>query len=188
MVSIHEDTQCLLKYWLSLNEGRLPVFSRWDPIEIPRIMPFVMILERGEDRHYFHRFSGTGLCELAGMELTGRPLSDVVDAEDLPQAEASLDAILDGPCGLLSNRTTRSSTGRIIDGEYLSLPLAGKDGAADRIVVHLAVLKTLGYGDESVDIGEQTLVSVIDLGGQMPTFSDGITPSQLLECSSAALS
>lgn len=83
---------------------------------------------------------------------------------------------------------TRSSTGRIIDGEYLSLPLAGKDGTADRIVVHLAVLKTLGYGDESVDIGEQTLVSVIDLGGQMPTFSDGITPSQLLERSSAALS
>ncbi|MEQ9145683.1 MAG: PAS domain-containing protein [Parvibaculaceae bacterium] len=169
---LHANTAALFAYWRSLD-GLPPRYSQWDPLCVPALMPFVNILQRDGGGAFVHRFSGTKICEFAGMELTGRPVRDVVQPELVEQVEADLNLILDTPCGFSCRTLTQAASGRRVDAEYVNLPLCGADDKPDRMVMHMAILETLGYGDLHMEVGELLEASWIDIGFGIPAVPPG---------------
>lgn len=169
---LHADTASLFAYWRSL-EGVPPRYSQWDPLRVPMLMPFVNILQRDSTGVFVHRFSGTKICEFAGMELTGRPVRDVVQPDLVEQVEADLNLILETPCGFSCRTQTQAASGRLVDDEYVNLPLCGSDDEPDRMVMHMAILETLGYGELHMEVGDLLDATWIDIGFGIPAALPG---------------
>ncbi len=129
----------------------------------------MIIFERGADNRFVHRFAGTAVCEYSGYEPTGLPLDQYIDGEVLHLAISNLTRVLEWPCGRWNTNTTRSTTGRISDVEYLSLPLCNANDEPDRVMSFSAVLRTRGYDDASPVVEKAMESCWIDLGFGVPS-------------------
>ncbi len=168
----HPSTKIVFEYWASLNGGHPPDARLLDPIAIPKLMPYVLMLtrcfeENGKGR-FIHRFAGTGVCDFVGIELTGLPFEKYLPKAMLASAELNLISILKVPCGRWNTSVTRSAAGRVSEVEYLSLPLCDGAGEPDRIMVFMAVLNTQGFGNTSALVEKRVESGWIDLGSGVP--------------------
>ena len=73
----YPDLEFALDYWRSKRRDRLaPPRSDIDPLEIPHILPRIMLADvvrdASEQLEFRYRLSGTGIGEIHGSELTGR--------------------------------------------------------------------------------------------------------------------
>lgn len=61
-----------------LGDGFVPLRQHIDPIKIPSVLPWIMLLERveGDDLQFRHRLVGTGCREIIGSDYTGRLIAD----------------------------------------------------------------------------------------------------------------
>jgi len=70
-------------YWRRKASGRaMPSRVDIDPIEIPKLLPDVMLVERHEDGRYRYRLIGTENTRAHGMNATGRFLDEVLPGPD----------------------------------------------------------------------------------------------------------
>ncbi len=60
-------------YWRSkIADGRLPARAAIDPLDIPRLLPFLFLVDVERDPQRFRfRLIGTQICTWAGRDLTG---------------------------------------------------------------------------------------------------------------------
>jgi hypothetical protein len=71
------------RYWRGKAAGRaMPSRGDIDPIEIPKLLPDVMLVERHEDGRYRYRLIGTENTRAHGMNATGRFLDEVLPGPD----------------------------------------------------------------------------------------------------------
>jgi hypothetical protein len=127
----HPELQQLLEYWRGKRNARpVPTRSSFDPVEIPSLLPHLMLteaVEGGEDFRY--RVVGTAVVEAAGMDFTGRrqqellppgPYRDYVLglSQTVMREQRPLYSESSYRCQLLSDRWT----------SRLMLPLAREDG------------------------------------------------------------
>jgi hypothetical protein len=71
------------RYWLAKSAGRrMPSRADIDPIEIPRLLPDVMLVERHDDGRYRYRLIGTENTIAHGLNATGRYLDEVLPGPD----------------------------------------------------------------------------------------------------------
>jgi hypothetical protein len=71
------------RYWLSKTAGRaMPSRADIDPVEIPKLLPDVMLVERQEDGRYRYRLIGTENAHAHGVNATGRYLDEVLPGPD----------------------------------------------------------------------------------------------------------
>lgn len=164
----HSDSIRLFDYWRSLSSSHPPDYKLWDPIAIPKLMPNILIQMRNEDGAFFFHFAGTSACEFAGVELTGRMQSEFLSPELRLSAKDNSDNMLRFPCAWLNTIVARSAQGRESLIEYLTLPLNGPDGVPDRLVVHMGVLETLGFGEASVEVASRVGGEWLDIGFGVP--------------------
>lgn len=165
----HSDTERLYDYWRSLADGNLPHYRLWDPIKIPKLMPFITILELDEGDDFVHRFAGTGTCEFVGVELTGRLLKEFFSSpEEFVSSDQHLRAMLGVPCGRQSVYVVRSASGHECLAELLTLPLGGEGGVADRLIVYMTILETHGFGKSIPEVSQHVDADWIDLGFGVP--------------------
>jgi len=80
--------QPLLAYWKSRSpEGRMPARADIDPLDIPRLLPFLYLVDveylaaphlgaTGTQHRFRYRLVGTGIVERNGGDPTGRYLDD----------------------------------------------------------------------------------------------------------------
>lgn len=77
----YEKTAQILEHWINLGTpeqtGQVPLF---DPVEIPKLLPFIYLLQRNGDR-LLYRVSGEEVNRLFGQNHIGRHLDEVVPAE-----------------------------------------------------------------------------------------------------------
>ena len=159
----------VFKFWLSLNAGNVPHYKDWDEVKIHKFMRDSFIVQRHMEGGYFYRFAGTGVGEFLGKEVTGLALDAMLQPRDWHRAHASIDDLLSFPCGVLLRNITRTATGRMARVEFLILPLAADHDACDRIVVHMSVLETRGYGaGGGPEFGSRIYLEWIDLGAGVP--------------------
>jgi len=165
----HCDTERLYSHWQSLREDGLPSHRCWDPAQIPKLTPNMLILELNSDDDFVYRFAGTEVCDFVGVELTGRRMKDFFPSPDVYAATDSMQrAMLGVPCGQLSSYKVRGAAGRECDAELLFLPLAGKNGTADRLLVYMALAETTGFGEAAPEVSENIEATWIDLGWGVP--------------------
>jgi hypothetical protein len=72
-----------LAYWQRLRGGRpVPDRADFDPLDIPDIMPHVVMWDVLPGQHYRCRLAGTKMVEIHGREITGIDMADFHGAHD----------------------------------------------------------------------------------------------------------
>ena len=70
-------------YWRDKTAGRpMPSRADIDPVEIPKLLPDVMLVERLDDGRYRYRLIGTENARAHGINATGRFLDEVLPGPD----------------------------------------------------------------------------------------------------------
>ena len=66
----------LYQYWLQRRGDRaMPARRDLDPVDIPTLLPHLMLAEVGDDVDFRYRLAGTAVTRAAGTELTGRSVA-----------------------------------------------------------------------------------------------------------------
>ncbi len=75
-----DDLRGLLRYWLSVHPGtRLPARADFDPLNVPRALPRLVLTEVERDPYRFRvRVMGTAIVTAFGADYTGRYLDEVL--------------------------------------------------------------------------------------------------------------
>lgn len=125
------------RYWRGKKRGdRLPSRADIDPVEIPRLLPNISLVEReaGSGR-YRYRLLGSALVELLGQEATGRYLDEIYPDFDRSESRRYRDQVFE--MGKPSHRIGRPSLRfpkDFITVERLYLPLAEDGRRVDMVM------------------------------------------------------
>ncbi len=146
MHTIQEQSlQQLYAYWAAKRHGRrMPCRSDIDPVDIPRLLPNLMLLDvvpaaspSVPVHRYRFRLAGTAICQVAGFDLTGCWLDELLRPGSYTDYVMGLaDQVVCSGCASYSRTTlileggSRRSTARMIcplgSGERASMLLAAQ--------------------------------------------------------------
>jgi hypothetical protein len=74
--------QAAFDYWRRIAAGnKLPCRRDLDPVDIPRLLPHVMLIEVQPDGRYRYRLIGTANAQEQGMNATGQFVDEVLKGE-----------------------------------------------------------------------------------------------------------
>lgn len=130
----HQDLRDFMAYWESKRNGGIPDRADIDPVEIPKLLPNVLLIDViGQPAFDFHyRLLGTAIVEVDGVDYRGSKLSEMVPSTSafrhiwehhLNAAAGKVELRLD------SLRWTRDDSRDHVDYLILLLPLR-RGGAA----------------------------------------------------------
>ena len=130
-------------YWQALRGTRLmPARSEVDPRRIEDALEHAFLLERIAPRHGRLRIAGRHLCDLAGTEVRGMPLSALFDATGRTALGEALEQVMDGPGLVTLDIAAPAGLGRAaLEGRLLMFPLRSDLGDVSRV---LGCLETTG--------------------------------------------
>jgi hypothetical protein len=83
--AVFTDTRLVqaYRYWIEKAAGRaMPSRADIDPVDIPKLLPDVMLIERFADGRYRYRLIGTENARAHGINATGRFLDEVLPGPD----------------------------------------------------------------------------------------------------------
>ena len=150
--SHHSD---LYKYWNAVRGTRaMPPRSDIDPMDIIKILPFVGLIERRDDR-YFWRLIGTAIVDHFGRDLTGEPYgAHFSPAAFVAATTATFDAALDQEAPFFDEFIYRSLQGAPHAVSRLVCPLAS-DGAHPPMVIHTRIHRYCSVVPERSSVADQ---------------------------------
>lgn len=136
----------LWEYWEArTTAGQLPARRDIDPIDLPRHLPTVMLIDGigdGASPRYRFRLIGTGLARLLVRDPTTKHLDEVLDESELDALDGVFRHIAgQGVPAALSGRLVWSN-GWSVAAEWLFLPLAS-DGCSVDMILGYAELPSL---------------------------------------------
>jgi len=167
----HNETAHFYDYWRSLCDDGLPNYRLFDPIQIPKLMPNVLFLKTDDEDNFVYQFAGTDVCAFVGGDLTGRLMKDFFPSPEIYASTENMPhAMLSVPCGQITAYQVRSASGRECIAEFATLPLSGADGTPDRLVVHMAIVETTGFGEGNPEVSRHLKARWVDLGSGVPEY------------------
>ena len=129
----------LFEYWLSMAKpGRLPARSDFDPIDIPKLLEWLSLVEvdwsRDAPRFRF-RVVGSSVAERFGRDATGLWFEDAYDDREIydVQMEVFTDVAITGQPSLTHPRPPIPDREFIIC-HRLIVPLAGTTGRVEQMI------------------------------------------------------
>ena len=132
-----EPVKQLYGYWRSKWRGeRLPRRRDIDPVEIPRFLPQLTIVEVVPDeRRYVYRLVGTKEVEIRGRDPTGKSVLDGFFGPSLDDALDCYDTVVATRAPFYDDAPYITPDGRFSDDETLFLPLSDDGETVNRILV-----------------------------------------------------
>lgn len=122
-------------YWNALRDGRgaVPGRAQIDPRGLGNILSQSFILERIAPGLARFRLAGHALCDLAGMEVRGMPVTAFFTPAARPGATEILSRVFDGPAVAELTLDGEGRAGRPpAEARMILLPLCGATGQTDR--------------------------------------------------------
>ncbi|WP_246043961.1 PAS domain-containing protein [Ruegeria sediminis] len=135
-------------YWTALLTGDgVPKRADIDPRGLENILEYTFILERIAPGIARFRLAGNHLCQLAGMEVRGMPLTAFFTASARKEVETMLERLFDAPAIGEVEVTSKQPLGRArLEARMILLPLKSDLGDVSRI---LGVLVADGMPDKT---------------------------------------
>ena len=131
---LHPGSRTLFRYWETLRgEMSAPPRDWLDLKKIHNLVPFVFMIERKLGGTYVWRLAGTQVCELWGMELTGRPALMQGDRLQRETMARLLDRVVDAHQPFVVRFRLDSAKGASIAAEFVGLPLRARNGAGTHV-------------------------------------------------------
>jgi hypothetical protein len=153
--------QSLYDYWraLGVQAGGLPSVQSFDPLDLPKLLPNIWILEVAPDTHRFRmRLAGESINAVYGRNIGGHYFSDVFEPSEVEMVVARYTRALNEPAIVRAVGAVYSAAGRFSLGERAAFPMLGRSGFTD------TMLGLTVYDERMVD------TSAIHVMGGMPTF------------------
>jgi hypothetical protein len=153
--------QSLYDYWhaLGVKAGGLPSIQAVDPLDLPKLLANLWILEVEQDTHRFRmRLAGENINLAYRRNIGGQYFSDAFEPSELDLMIARYTRTLNEPSIARAIGAVYAAAGRFSQGERLALPMLGRSGLTD------TMLGATFYDQRLADTG-----SVHVLGNE-PTF------------------
>jgi len=127
----------MYEYWRSKFDGdRLPKRSAIDPVDIPRFLPQITIVEVVPDeRRYVYRLVGTMEVEIRGRDPTGKSVLDGFFGPSIDNVLGCYDTVVATRAPLYDDEPYVTPDGRFSDDETVFLPLSDDGENVNRILV-----------------------------------------------------
>lgn len=142
----HEHQRELFAYWRNkATETRLPGRADIDPVEIPRHLPrlaLIDVVREGGALAFRYRLAGTDIVDKAGRDPTGKTFGQLYTGEYLAQAHATYLEIVHHGQPVMSQRVFPADPNRrFVTYDRLILPLAADGQTVDMLMLHVVFRK-----------------------------------------------
>ena len=168
----HTQSKQFATYMLSLSrEHSRPLRTSFDPIDIPRLLPRIILSDLGADGIYTYRLLGTELLSFMGHDPTGQPVTAGVGVQAAGPIQAAMDLMMAHPCGLRCVTSFAVAAVQVALLEYVSFPLAGV--SPPQQIRHAAILERAAWMDETRPAKAHHMEEIegVDLGAGVADFS-----------------
>lgn len=132
-----ENVRELYLYWHAKRGARpMPGRRDIDPVEIPRLLPYLTIVEVMPDaRRYIYRLVGTTEVEIRGNDPTGKTVAEAYYGPSVEEAHMFYDRAVATAAPVYDDSPWIGPGGRYNDDEMLFLPLSEDGSSVSRILV-----------------------------------------------------
>lgn len=118
--------------------GELFLWSAFNPMKFPTILPWIMVVDCVSDVEYRYRLCGTGCEQLLGVNLTGETFGSHVDPEWAKSQLSTFESIKAGQGPIFSGGTVP-----VVDRDHIKVfrglfPFSSAGDTVDRMVAVLA--------------------------------------------------
>jgi len=129
----------LWRYWLSLRkDGALPARRDVDPLQIPLLLPHVMLVEALPDEQDFrYRLVGTHIARIHGADNTGKCVSECFAPRECAQVVVLYRRTVREVAVIVHRGRPRRRDNRLLDYEIVHMPLADGNGQVAMILAGL---------------------------------------------------
>ncbi|MDX2142852.1 MAG: PAS domain-containing protein [Rhodospirillaceae bacterium] len=161
----------LLAYWHRQQHGApLPTTEDFFDHVPPRLAPLLILFEH-HDGALIVRYLGTQLVERWHEDLTGKNWLGFNRHLNAKNLLANFMTITQHPCGGCAQSSFITTTGRELNIETFSLPLAVRAGRPARIISGSFALETMGFAEEARGWMAPRALQWINLGFGVPAFA-----------------
>jgi hypothetical protein len=142
----HVRHRQLFAYWRDKRRGaRLPGRADIDPIEIPRHLPCLALIDvvrHDETLDFRYRLTGTEIVDKAGRDPTGKSFGQLYSGTYLQQAYATYrDIVRSGQPAMSQRVFPADPSRRFVTYDRLILPLAADGQTVDMLMLHVVFRK-----------------------------------------------
>ena len=132
------SVKAMYGYWKSkCRDGRPPRRADIDPLDFPRLLPFITLVEAVPDeRRYVYRLVGTHEVEMRGNDPTGKAVKDAFYAESADHTISFLDHVARTHAPALYRGTYQPTSTRTQTEDTIFLPLSHDGAAVNMILVY----------------------------------------------------
>jgi len=136
----HQRVRAIYRYWDSKRNGRLmPRRSDLDPLEIPRFLPDICLVDVVPDaRRYVYRLIGTNEVAMRGRDPTGLAVGEGYFGTSAQSVFLNYDGVTRSRAPRIDRDPSITSDDRFIQHESIFLPLSD-DGETVNMVLVLTV-------------------------------------------------
>ncbi len=128
---LHPGSRALFRYWEGVRgEMSAPPRDWLDLQKIRMLVPYLFMIERKPGQGYVWRLAGTRVCELWGMEVTGKPALAQGERFERETVTRLLDGVIDAHQPFVLRFRLNSASGLNIAAEFVGLPLRARHGGA----------------------------------------------------------
>lgn len=128
---LHPGSRVLFRYWDTLRGDMSAPPRDWlDLKKIHNLLPFVFMIERRLGKAYVWRLAGTQVCELWGMELTGKLAFTQGERFERETLTRLLDRVVDAHQPFVARFRLDSAKGASMAAEFVGLPLEARNGTS----------------------------------------------------------
>src|SRR5690349_15262681 len=129
--------QSLYDLWhaLGVKAGGLPSIQAFDPLDLPKLLPNLWIMEVEQDSHRFRmRLAGENINLAYRRNIGGQYFSDLFERSELDLMVARYARTLNEPSIVRAIGAVYAAAGRFSQGERLALPMLGRSGLTDTML------------------------------------------------------
>jgi hypothetical protein len=133
----HERVRAIYRYWDSKRNGRrMPSRADLDPLEIPRFLPDICLVDVVPDaRKYLYRLIGTNEAAMRGRDPTGLPVGEGYFGTSAQSVFLNYDGVAESRAPRIDRDPSITSDDRFIQHESIFLPLSDDGETVNMILV-----------------------------------------------------
>ena len=132
---LHPGSRALFRYWEAIRgEMSAPPRDWLDLKKIRPLVPFMFIIERKPGGDYVWRLAGTRVCDLWGMELTGKQAFTEGERFERETVSRLFDGVVDRHQPFVLRFRLNSLLGMSVAAEFVGLPLRARHGGSTYVL------------------------------------------------------